>query len=337
MKLRIGFTGITGMLGKNFLDFYLNKKELQKTFDIVGFTRNENLDFKKKYEKEDGSIQIKKIDYYNQDNLKQSLQSIDILIHAAAITKGFFYNEFLQGNLNSTVNIIKVIEDNNLPIKKFIFISSQSVLGPSYDKYLNEESNYNPLTYYGKSKVEAEKQIKNSKIDWLIVRFPAIFGKYDYDGLILFKIASRGFIIDTTWKEYTLSYIFAEDACRLLFYILNKNNINRKILHLCYDQPIKIKNLMKSIIDIIYGINKKRIIKIPITKFIIYFVSFILTIISIFNKKAKIIGLSKINEFLNPSWLLSNDLTKKLLNIESIEKISELKNIIEWYKDRRLI
>jgi len=337
MKINIGFTGISGMLGKNFLDFYLNNKQLHQKFNIIGFTRKEDLNFKNEYQKEDGSIIIKTIDYNRLDNIKESLKSVDILIHAAGVTKAYSYKQFYEGNCIVTLNLINVIKNENLPIKRFIYISSQSVLGPSQGTFNDEQSQYNPISSYGKSKEEAEKLVKNSNLDWLIIRYPAIFGKYDLDSLMLFKIASKSIIIDTSWKEYILSYIFAEDAVRLVFNLIENNKIKSKILHFCYDDPIKIRDFQKSIIDITYKDKKRFILKLLIPKIVFKIAAIVITLISKLNKKPNLVNTEKLEEFLNTSWLLSNNLTKEILNIDSIVRKAKLEDIINWYKKEGLV
>lgn len=343
MKINIGFTGISGMLGKNFLEYFINNKEIKEKFNIIGFTRGKFDELRKtiSYENYD-SIIIKNIDYEDNKGLMESLSSIDILIHAAGVTKANSYSDFIKGNLDVTKKIIEVIEKENIKIKKFIYISSQSALGPSdnYIKnnkhlyYINETDLYNPITNYGRSKVEAEKIVKASNLNWIIVRFPAIFGKYDKDSLILFKLASKGIIIDTSWDEYVLSYILAQDASDLLFRVALNNDINNSILHFCYDEPIKIKDFMKSIVDLS---KKKVLLKLFISKFILKTVSVIFTFVSFISKKKNIIGIEKTNEFLNTKWLLSNKITKQKLGIEKITKNSNLEDIYKWYKEKGLI
>ncbi len=337
MKINIGFTGISGMLGKNFLDYYLKNIYLQEKFNIVGFTRKEDKSFKSRYQREDNSIIIKTINYDDLINIKDSLNSIDILIHAAGVTKGFSYEQFLNGNYIVTKNLVEVITKEKLPIKKFIFISSQSVLGPSYDKFLNEDSDYNPISSYGKSKMQVEELLKESTLNWIIVRYPAIFGKYDMDSLMLFKIASKGIIIDTSWNQYILSYIFAQDAVRLLYDLIEKQQIDKKILHFCYDNPIKIRDFLRAIIKIKYKKGKRLILKIPIFKFIFRIATFIMTFVSYFNKKANIVNVEKLNEFLQTSWLLSNEKTKRLMDIDSIKQEARLDDIYNWYKEEGLV
>lgn len=346
MKYTIGFTGITGMLGKNFLDYYFSNSELIEKYNIVGISRSEPDELIKRYGEKFKLIQYKKIDYFDKKSIENSLDSIDILIHAAGITKGSNYQEFERGNFEVTKNLLEIVEQKG-SIKFFIFISSQSVLGPSdiYDsinhnaKYLSESDKPNPISSYGKSKLKAEELIKKSSVNWAIIRYPTIFGKYELDSLLLFKIANKRLIIDTAWDEFLLSYILAEDGIRLLIilvekFINNDKDIINKIYHFSYDEPIKIKDFFVYLISIT---GKKPIIKLFIPKFIFKIAVTFFELRSFFSKKIIIINKEKIEEFLHSKWLISNHYTKNILGLDKIERNAKFEDIIEYYKKEGLI
>lgn len=346
MKINIGFTGITGMLGKNFLDYFFKNRLIMDKFNIVGFTRGDYNKQLNKYNTSNNMFSLRSINYYDKENIKNNLESIDILIHSAGVTKGNFYKEFEKGNIEVTNNLVQTIKEEKIDIKKFIFISTQSVLGPS-DNYstinkeyyfIDEDAKRNPISSYGVSKAKAEELIINSNLNWTIIRFPTIFGKYEMDSLQLFKIANKGIIIDTSWQDFVLSYILAEDAVELIFKIIEtsieNDKTNQKILHLCYDEPIKIKDYFREVIKIS---NKKVLVSIPIPRIIFKIASIISTLNSIFKKKATIINKEKINEFIHTKWLLSNSKTKEILNINTIERKAGFTDIYKWYNEEGLL
>jgi nucleoside-diphosphate-sugar epimerase len=62
---------------------------------------------------------------------------------------------------------------------RIIFLSSTGVYKPVATKtLLTEESECQPVTFYGKSKLDAEELIKRSNIPWVIVRAPVIYGPH---------------------------------------------------------------------------------------------------------------------------------------------------------------
>ena len=61
---------------------------------------------------------------------------------------------------------------------KFIWPSSCSVYGKTFEKSVNEKSKINPLTYYSKNKIKIEKFLKkiSNKVRPIILRLSTIFG-----------------------------------------------------------------------------------------------------------------------------------------------------------------
>ena len=94
---------------------------------------------------------------------EQILKNIDCVVHLAALSNdplGEFDPKITQEiNHLASVNLAKLSKKNN--VKKFIFISTQSIYGISranedLDEYTSQK---NPVTEYAKTKFEAEKEI----------------------------------------------------------------------------------------------------------------------------------------------------------------------------------
>ena len=96
---------------------------------------------------------------------------IQAVIHFAAlksVSKSMIDSaEYWDVNVEGTKNIIKVMQENDC--KTFVFSSSAMVYGESNGTNLKENLNCNPSNNYGKTKLEAEKFLRN------------IFNKYPGD------------------------------------------------------------------------------------------------------------------------------------------------------------
>jgi len=71
------------------------------------------------------------------------------------------------------------------------------------------------LSDYGWSKAEAERHVGSSRLDWTMVRPPAIYGPHDAELLELFQMASKGFVLLPP-AGGRLSIIHADDLAALL-------------------------------------------------------------------------------------------------------------------------
>lgn len=83
------------------------------------------------------------------------------IIHLAALSNdplGMLDEQLTYDiNYHASVNLAKIAKE--LKIQRFIFSSSCSLYGDGQGKILNEDSNSNPQTAYGKSKILAETEI----------------------------------------------------------------------------------------------------------------------------------------------------------------------------------
>src|SRR5205085_2497765 len=72
---------------------------------------------------------------------------------------------------------------------------------------------------YGWSKAASEAVLRQSSLDWTIVRPPAIYGEGDREILELFRLAARGFV--PLPPRGRLSLIEAGDLARLLIDLID--------------------------------------------------------------------------------------------------------------------
>ena len=111
------------------------------------------------------------------------LTNIDCVVHLAALSNdplGQFNPKITYDiNYKATVKLGKIAK--KMGVKKFIFISSQSIYGISKkDELLDEyKSIKNPVTVYAKSKMMSEKylnKIKSKKFEVIFLRPSTVFG-----------------------------------------------------------------------------------------------------------------------------------------------------------------
>jgi nucleoside-diphosphate-sugar epimerase len=106
---------------------------------------------------------------------------INFVIHLAAEHRDDVkpIGKYYDVNVNGTINVLNYISQNN--IKNLIYFSSVAVYGLDLN-YCNEYSPTHPFNHYGKSKLEAEKYIKNwydihANTSIIIIRPTVIFGE----------------------------------------------------------------------------------------------------------------------------------------------------------------
>ena len=236
---------------------------------------------KKNYLKK--NVNFKKINILNKDNLDKIFKNnkFDTVIHLAAkcvvsesekIPKQY-YNTNVLGTKNIITNCRKY------KIKNFIFSSSCSVFANTA-KIVKENSLKKPISYYGKTKLMAEKLIKknlqNTKIKFLILRYFNVVGadlknkigeignKDRLFNNISKRILQNKYLIDIYGNNYKTKdgtcirdYIHVHDLAEIHIKCLEKVNQIKKSIYLncSYGKGYSVLDVAKSF----QKISKKRI------------------------------------------------------------------------------
>ncbi len=140
--------------------------------------------------------------------LRQLCDGADVVLHIAGVVNTPEREGFFKGNVDATANLITAAKAED--VNRFLYVSSLSAREPL-------------LSNYGASKAMAEKLVGTSLLDWTIIRPPGVYGPGDSDGLDLFKMAARGFVLMPPAGR--ASWIHVDDLARLLVAALPSSEI----------------------------------------------------------------------------------------------------------------
>ena len=188
--MKILVTGSNGYLGRSFTSQYKNKYEFEK-FSLL-----------------------------NQKLEDVNFECIGTVLHCAALVhqkQEYAYEKYYEINVEYPVKLAKLAKEGG--VKQFVFISTIAVYGEDKER-LDENTICNPITPYGKSKLEAENELLKSNDDSFIVsiiRPPMIYGKEapgNIDSLI--KLVKNVPIIPLGGIENKRSFISIQNLCHLV-------------------------------------------------------------------------------------------------------------------------
>jgi nucleoside-diphosphate-sugar epimerase len=135
----------------------------------------------------------------NSGSLAELCAGTDAVIHVAGVINAPDQAAFDAGNVAGTANLIGAAKRNS--VRRFVHVSSLAAREPK-------------LSHYGASKARSEELVRQSGLDWAIIRPPAVYGPGDRETLELFRMARRGLIVLP--PEGKLSLIHVDDLARLL-------------------------------------------------------------------------------------------------------------------------
>ncbi len=163
--MNILVTGATGFIGRH-LTAALSKMHALRCL----VRRNSDTSVLKHF-----STEIIYGDLLAKDSLRPALDGIDLVYHLAGEVYSRRKDDYYKGNVLATQNLLEACKEKSA--KRIIFLSSVAVYRPlTAGALLTEESECEPITFYGKTKLAAEELIKKSDIPWVIVRAPVIYG-----------------------------------------------------------------------------------------------------------------------------------------------------------------
>jgi nucleoside-diphosphate-sugar epimerase len=142
------------------------------------------------------SVALVEGDLDSRDVLRTEVSGVDAVFHVAGLTAARTPEEYFEVNTNGSRNVAVAAMEADTPPGLFLFISSLAAIGPARaDETVEETWAPEPVTYYGKSKLEAERVLSSMEgLPLVIVRPPAVYGPRDRELYPLFRLAARGIL-----------------------------------------------------------------------------------------------------------------------------------------------
>lgn len=176
--MAILLTGVTGFIGSAVF-----KTARSKGLSIVGVVRNRELSIKShSYENE--LISVPSLD--KDTDWGHAFVGVDVVIHCAAIVNNMQHKSYDSWEMYRSINVEGTLnlarQAAMAGVKRFVFISSIKVNGEltSPGKYFMPSDEPCPQDYYGLSKSEAEKGLRElalrTGMEVVIIRPPLVYG-----------------------------------------------------------------------------------------------------------------------------------------------------------------
>jgi len=331
--IRIGVSGLTGMIGKNLISQYDRDPEFKRSLKLIGFTRKGS----DTTLLERSGIEYRRIDYDDPDSFAGKLEDIGGFLHLAGLTKAVTPAGYYRVNVDGTARLLDALSRYGTGIKHFIFISSTAASGPAVcpERPKTEADPCNPVSHYGKSKLEAETLVRSCPFDWTIVRLPMVFGPHDNDMLTMFRIVKSGRIALFSNPRDPYSYASAPDVGHFLLKAILNDRLFGDVFCYCYDTPIAVEQIFQTVRKELGLPESYRYLQIP--RWVAHPVRFILDVKQRLVDRATIVNPDKVAELAATYWLFSNNKLKRALGVETIKNDRAVAETVQWYQEHQLL
>lgn len=273
-------------------------------------------------------------DIADKDSLKGLFEDVDLVFHAAGLTKAKSREEYFRANAEGTKSLVEACLEENPKLRRFVYISSQAAVGPGDDERpLNENAPCRPVTDYGESKLEGEKIVLRhaSQLPIIIIRPPAVYGPRDTDVLGFFKAASKGFRISFGRGESFLSLVYVRDLVEGTIQAAENPRSVGQIYFVADDKVYS----WKEAFNIMAGVLKKRTIPLKIPRSAVFFLAFISEGFSKLLGKSAIFNTQKAREITQRYWGLDVSKAKAELGFSPKYDLERgAAETVRWYKEK---
>ena len=227
MNPKILITGASGFIGS-----FIVEEAIKRGFDVWAAMRKSS----SRQFLADERIHFIELNLASEEDLKQQLagHSFDYVVHAAGVTKCLDKRDFFHINTEGTQHLVRALVELDMPLKRFVYISSLSIMGAIREEQpyqeIRESDEARPNTAYGESKLKAEQWLSmlNEKLfPYVILRPTGVYGPRERDYFMMAKSIKAHTDFAVGFKQQDITFIYVTDVVQAVFLALEKGKTGR--------------------------------------------------------------------------------------------------------------
>ena len=187
--MKVLLTGALGNVGSNTVDALLAEGHDVVTFEL------ESRRARKLAARLDGRVRVVWGDITDLASVRAALDGMDAVVHLAAIVNPEKAPDLARRvNVDATRSLIALMEASPTA-RRLVFASSMGIFGDIQDREppLRVDTPVSPTNEYGRHKLACEEAIRQSRLQWSILRLAAVppirLTGYGYEPRILFDFS----------------------------------------------------------------------------------------------------------------------------------------------------
>ncbi|MEP6747924.1 MAG: NAD(P)-dependent oxidoreductase [Bacteroidota bacterium] len=328
MKEKLLITGASGFLG-----YHLIEAALLQEYEVYAGVRKSS-DTKHLL---NDRITVVEMDLQDITGTKKMLEQYGIthIIHAAALTKAKTESDYNFANALLTRNLAIAATEAQTGIKKFVFISSLAAIGSAANgEPVKEDVVPQPLTWYGQSKLLAEKYLREiDNLPFIGLRPTAVYGPREKDLLLLIKSVNKGLEVYIGNGEQKLSFIYVKDLAALAVTCLGS-----KIVGEFYNISDGGVYNRYAFADAAKKVMHKKTIRVQLPLLLLKGIGAGMDILYSKSSKTPVLNKNKIKELTATDWSCSIEKSKRDFGFSPYYNLEQgMAETVEWYKKNKWI
>lgn len=273
-------------------------------------------------------------DVTDSKSLEGRLKGVDYVFHIAALKHSVRRSDYLRVNLTGTENLLNAVKKEALNLKKFVFLSSMAVMGYSIkEKPLCEHNECRPLTFYGESKIKAERAVLEFKqyFPVSILRPPAVYGPKDEDVYAMFKAIKMGVRPVFGLRKKYISMVYVSDLVEAMMLAALSQKADGKVYIVAEDRCYSWKEIQ----DVVAEVLKVKAMTVRIPKTVLFTAAFFSELFSKATGKNLLLTINKVKE-MTGDWVCDVSLAKRELGFKPEYSIKKgMEETVKWYKENK--
>lgn len=218
--MKILVTGASGFIGS-----FIVEEALRQGFDTWAAVRRSS----SKAYLQDPRIHFIELDLSSEQRLTAQLKghTFDYIVHAAGATKCLDKADFRRINTEGTQHLVNAVRAVQMPVRRFVFISSLSVMGavreaePHQDILVSDTPQ--PNTAYGRSKLETEEWLDTLQdFPFVVLRPTGVYGPRERDYFLQFKSIKGHTDFAVGRQRQDITFVYVSDVVQAVFLALEK-------------------------------------------------------------------------------------------------------------------
>ena len=225
--MKILITGASGFIGS-----FIVEEALRRGFETWAAVRRSS---SREYLR-DERIKFIELNLSSKEELVEQLRGkdFDYVVHAAGVTKCLHKEDFRRINTEGTKNLADALLELQMPLKRFVFVSSLSIFGAIREQQpyeeIRESDTPQPNTEYGRSKLAAEQYLEQlgNRLPYIILRPTGVYGPREKDYFVMAKSIKQHSDFAVGYRRQDITFVYVSDVVQAIFLALDAPQVGRK-------------------------------------------------------------------------------------------------------------